>query len=408
MAIPHEFDEEVDDRAQGTVLDRRDHHRPLVRGQTNRHKTFIRSHLTWDIDKAITNWPVAVTLLHNETKNLRPSTSGYLSMITKRRFLSLACMAGLTSAMPASPRSAQSQIVRDVARMLVGFAPGGSIDVVARLLANEMKRSSPSFIVDNRPGGGGRIALQTMKGAAADGSVMILTPASMIVLHPHVYRTLGYNTLQDFQPISTVCNFPFLLTVGPRVPAAVRTLADFIAWCRANPKDATYATAAAGSMLHFTGVTLARTAGFEFVHVPYPGAGGVQDLLAGQIAAGIYPIGTMLAYVQVGSLRALAQTGPRRDALLPDVPTVRELGYPQIEATEWFGVLAPARTPAETVNRLNAVICEALTTDAVKAGLAKLSYEPASVSPRDFATLIKSDFERWGPIVRASGFALEE
>jgi tripartite-type tricarboxylate transporter receptor subunit TctC len=229
----------------------------------------------------------------------------------------------------------------------------------------------------------------------------------MVVLHPHVYRTLGYNTLRDFAPVTTVCNFPFLVTVGPRVPAAVKTFADFIAWCRANPRDASYATAAAGSMLHFTGDVLARAAGFEFVHVPYPGAGGMQDLLAGHVAASIYPMGTSLAYVQDGSLRALAITSPQRRALLPDVPTVRELGYPQLEVTEWFGVLAPAKTPADIVNSLNAAICEALRADSVKAGLAKLSYEPAGASPGVFATLIKSDFDRWGSIVRASGFTPE-
>jgi tripartite-type tricarboxylate transporter receptor subunit TctC len=192
------------------------------------------------------------------------------------------------------------------------------------------------------------------------------------------------------------------------VPAAVKTLADFIAWCRANPTEASYATAAAGSMLHFTGVMLAHAAGFDFVHVPYPGAGGVQDLLAGQVAASILPIGTTVAHVQAGSLRALATTGPQRSPLLPDVPTVREVGYPQLEATEWFGILVPAKTPAEIVNALSSSIRETLKTDTVKAGLAKLSYEPAGASPDDFAKQIKSDFDRWGPIVRASGFTPDE
>jgi Tripartite tricarboxylate transporter family receptor len=197
-------------------------------------------------------------------------------------------------------------------------------------------------------------------------------------------------------------------SIGPKVPGDVKTLADFIAWCRANPKDASYATAAAGSMLHFFGVMLGRAAGFEFMHVPYPGAGGVQDLLAGQIAASVYPIGTTLAHVQAGSLRALVTTGPRRTILLPNVPTVSEAGYSALETTEWFGVLAPAKTPAEIVNNLNSAIREVLKAEAFKAGVAKLSYETAGVSPSDFAKLIKSDFDRWGPIVRASGFTPDE
>jgi tripartite-type tricarboxylate transporter receptor subunit TctC len=307
------------------------------------------------------------------------------------------------------PQPARSQIVRNPARMLVGFTTGGSIDVVARLLVNEMKSySSSSFVVDNRPGAGGRVALDALKDSAADGSVMILTPTGTITLYPHVYKTLGYNALKDFAPVTTVCSFPYLLTVGPRVPAAVKTLADFIAWCRANPKEANYATAGAGSPLHFTGVMLARAAGFEFVHVPYPGAGGVQDLVAGQVAASVYPIGTTLAFVQAGSLRALAITGPQRSASLPDVPTVTELGYPQLEVTDGYGVLVPVKTPAEIVNSLTSAIREVLKTDAFRAGLAKLAFEPAGASPSDFAKLIKSDFDRWGPIVKASGFTPEE
>jgi tripartite-type tricarboxylate transporter receptor subunit TctC len=292
--------------------------------------------------------------------------------------------------------------------MLVGFTPGSASDVVARLLVNEMKGYASSVIVDNRTGGGGRVALDALKGGPADGSVMVLTPASMIVLYPHVYKALGYDALKDFTPVTTICNFPLLLTVGPKVPREVKTLADFIAWCRVNPREASYATAAAGSMLHFTGAMLARVAGFEFVHVPYPGVGGVQDLLASQIAASIYPIGVTIAHIQEGSLRALVTTGPKRSPLLPDVPTAREAGYPQLEATEWYGVLVSAKTPAETVSSLNSVIHEALKTDAVRSGIAKLSYEPADASPGDFARLIKSDFDKWGPIVRASGFTPDQ
>jgi tripartite-type tricarboxylate transporter receptor subunit TctC len=331
----------------------------------------------------------------------------YTSTTTKRLFLSLAGAAGLASVLPAMPQPARSQIVRNPARMLVGFTPGGSsLDAVARLVINEMKDyCSSSFIVENRPGAGGRVALEALKRSATDGSVMILTPAGAIVLYPHVDKVLGYDALKDFAPVTTVCDYPLLLTVGPRVPAAVKTLADFIAWCRANPTEASYATAGAGSMLHFTGMMLGRAAGFEFVHVPY-GAGGnfVQHVLGGQIASCIFGIGPVVAYVQAGSLRALATTGQQRSPFLPDVPTVRELGYPQLEATEWFGVLVPAKTPAEIVNSLNSAIREALKADAVKTGMAQFAYEAAPTSPSEFAKLIKSDFDRWGSVVKAFPF----
>src|SRR5260370_2651021 len=330
-------------------------------------------------------------------------------MITKRRFLSLACASGLASSMPATRQSAQSQAVSSTTRMLVGITPGGAIDIIARLLVNEIKSNGSPAIVDNRPGAGGRVAFDALKTSPADGSVLILAPASMIVLYPHVYKTLNYDALQDFIRVTRVCNFPFLRTVGPMVPTQVKTLADFVEWCRANPKRASYGTPSAGSALHFTGVMLARAAGFDFVHVPYQGGPpAAQDALAGQIAATILPIGTPLPYVQSGNLRALVTTGPQRSLLLPDVPTMREAGYPALEAVEWFGVWVPAKTPAEIVSKLNNVIREALKTDNVKTGLPKMSIDVPQPSPIQFARLIKSDFDRCEPTVRASGFTPED
>jgi tripartite-type tricarboxylate transporter receptor subunit TctC len=330
-------------------------------------------------------------------------------MITRRKFVSLTSVGGLASVFPGKPRPARAQQSNHTTtRMLVGFTPGGAIDVIARMLVEGIKNYSPSFIVDNRPGAGGRLALGALKGGPADGTAMILTPASSVAVFPHVYKTLGYDAFKDFAPVTTVCSFPFLITVGPMVPADVRTLADFVKWCRANPKQATYGTAAAGSMLHFTGVTLAKAGGFEFVHLPYGGPGGIQDLLGGRIAATIYPIGTALPHVQSGGIRALATTGPQRSPLLPDVPMVREAGYPMLEASEWFGVFVPANTPAETVNRLNGAIRSLVSTDAFKTSLAKLSVDAVGVTPEEFAQLIKSDFDRWGPIVQASGFSPED
>jgi tripartite-type tricarboxylate transporter receptor subunit TctC len=155
-------------------------------------------------------------------------------------------------------------------------------------------------------------------------------------------------------------------------------------------------------------VTFAKAGDFQFVHLPYGGPAGIQDLIGGRIAATIYPIGTALPHVQSGGIRALATTGPQRSPLLPDLPTVREAGYPTLEATEWFGVFVPANTSPQTVSRLNGAIRMAVSTDAFRAGVAKLSVDAVSLTPDDFAQLIKSDFERWGPIVQASGFSPED
>jgi tripartite-type tricarboxylate transporter receptor subunit TctC len=207
------------------------------------------------------------------------------TMITKRRFSLGLCATGLVSMVPGAWQSAQAQAGARGARIMVGFGPGASLDVAARLLTTAMKDYASPFIVENRPGASERIALEAVKSSAADGSTLLLTGSSSMAVVPHVYKKLNYDPLQDFTPVTTVCSFPFLLTVGPMVPGQVKTLADFIAWCRANPKQATYGTVGAGSLHHFIGVALSRAAGFEFVHVPYQGPAAVQDLLAGRIAA---------------------------------------------------------------------------------------------------------------------------
>jgi tripartite-type tricarboxylate transporter receptor subunit TctC len=325
-------------------------------------------------------------------------------MITKRRLMSLACTGGLAAILA----DATCSTAETVSRLLVGFGTGGAIDVIARMLVEGMKGYSPSFIVDNRAGAGGRLALGVLKGSLADGTTMILTPASNFVVFPHVYKTLGYDAFRDFAPVTTVCSFPFLITVGPMVPVSVKTLSEFVKWCATNSKQATYGTAAAGSMLHFTGVALAKAGGFEFVHLPYGGPGGIQDLIGGRIAATIYPIGTALPHVQSGAIRALATTGAERSVLLPDVPTVRESGYPVLEANEWFGVFVPANTPAVTVHRLNEAIRAVVNADAFKAALARLAIDPLADAPQEFAHMIKSDFDRWAPVVQASGFTPDD
>lgn len=343
----------------------------------------------------------------SELEALNRDSKQGASMITKRHFSLGLCATGLTSMVPGAWQSAQAQAGVRGARIIVGFGPGGALDVTARLLTTAMKDYASPFIVENRPGASERIALEAVKSSAADGSTLLLTGSSSMAVVPHVYKKLNFDPLQDFIPVTTVCGFPFLLTVGPMVPGQVKTLADFIVWCRANPKQATYGTVGAGSLHHFIGVALSRTAGFEFAHVPYQGLAAVQDLLAGRIAATIFPPGVSLPYVKSGELRALLTTGTQRSASLPDVPTARELGYSVVEEDDWFGIFVPAKTPMETVKTLNTAIRAALNSDDVKAGLAKLSLAPTGDSPEQFTRLVKSEFDRWGPIVEASGFRAE-
>jgi tripartite-type tricarboxylate transporter receptor subunit TctC len=331
--------------------------------------------------------------------------AGRLDMVTRRRFITTSA-AGVASF--ALPRRAQSEIVGKLTRVIVGFAPGGSSDVVARLIVDRMKGYASTIVVDNRPGAGGRIALEIVKASPADGSVMVLSPASMMVLYPHLHKPLGYDPEQDFIAVSTVCAFPFVISVGPMVPREVKTLDGFIRWCKANPKLASYGTSGAGSMLHFAGMMLARAASFEFTHVPYKGASpALQDLLGGQVASTVGVLGIALPHIQSGHLRALATSGTTRTAFLPDVPTLKEAGYPGLEITEWQGIFLPAKTPPQIVDGLNRSVRMALETNEVKEGLNKLSFEIGGTSLEEFARLVKADIGRWAPIVKESGFTPE-
>jgi tripartite-type tricarboxylate transporter receptor subunit TctC len=326
-------------------------------------------------------------------------------MLSRRRFVAVAAVAGASIT---APRRAHSQVVGKLTRMIVGFAPGGSSDVTARLLVEQMRGYASTIIIDNRPGAGGRIAVETAKAGAPDGSVLLLSPASMIVLYPHLYKPLGYDPVQDLIAVTTVCAFPFVLSVGPLVPRDVRTLADFIQWCKANPKLASYGTSGAGSMLHFAGMMLARAANFDFTHVPYKGASpALQDLLGGQVASTVGVLGIALPHIQAGILRALAMTGATRSSFLPDVPTLTEAGFSGLEITEWQGLFVPARTPPAVVHALNRSVRDALDTAEVKAGLIKLSFEAGGTSPEQFADIVRADIARWEPIVKASGFTPE-
>ncbi len=325
-------------------------------------------------------------------------------MSPNRRRLLLGSAGGIASyALGLSPSPAQP--LHATARILVGFPAGGPTDVIARLVAEQMKGFASSTIVENRAGAGGRVVMDVVKNSVADGSVMVLTPAVAMCLYPHVYKSLSYNPQQDFAPVTTTNITSMLFVVGPMVPSSVKTLADFIAWCKANPKQSSYGSPGAGSPLHFLGVMLSRAANFEYLHVPFQGtAPSIQSLLGGQIASCISPIGPFIPHVRAGTMRALAMTGAQRSPLLPDVPTIAEAGYPALEYAEWFGIFVPARTPSATVERLSSVLRAAMQTKEFQAGLANQSVDAGGLTPAEFARQMKADFERWGPIVKASGF----
>lgn len=295
-------------------------------------------------------------------------------------------------------------------KIVVGFPPGGSADTIARALAQELHGLAPAVIVDNKPGAGGRVAMEAVKNADADGSTVVLTPASMVALYPHLYKRLSYNPQTDFAPVAKVAAAPFVIAVGPAVPASVKSLADLVNWAKSNPGQAAYGSSGAGSMPHFTGVSLGKAMKMEWLHVPYRGAApAMTDLIGGQVAANVSVMSNALPQIQGGRVRALAISSPQRSPELPQVPTLAELGYGEATALEWFGMFAPAKTPPSIVAALNKAIAEAALTKTFQDAMAKGAFQTVPVeSPSSFATVVKDDINRWGPIVKDAGFTPED
>lgn len=294
--------------------------------------------------------------------------------------------------------------------IISGFPAGGMGDFVARPLAERLRgKYAPAVLVESRVGAGGRIAVEYVKRAAPDGLTILQIPSSPMVLYPNTYKKLNYDTLADFIPVTTTVNYGFSITAGPGLPAEVKTLADYLAWAKSNAKQANYGIPAAGSALHFVGMMLAKASGVELTPVAYRGGAPLlQDVMGGQIPISINVIGEVAPHIRSGKLRSLAVTSGQRSLFLPDVPTLVELGYKDIAVQEWLGWFVPAKTPLDTVAKLNALVREGLQApDAVEA-LAKNSLQPITQSPEDFAKLVRADLARWAPIVKASGFTAED
>jgi len=327
-------------------------------------------------------------------------------MLTRRHLLA-ASAAGLVAAGPSV--RALAQAIKKPVHIIVGFPAGGGTDVIARILADRLRGPYASTVlVENKPGAAARIAVESVKNAEADGSVMLFTPDFPITLYPSSFRSLNYDPLRDFTPVAPAAKSMLTYNVGPAVPDSVKTLADFVQWCKANPGKATFATTAAGGTPHFVGMMLANAAGVPITPVHYRGgAPALQDLLGGHVPAGVNPISESLPHARSGTLRMLAVTGSRRSPFLPDVPTMREQGY-DVVIDSWLGVFVPARTPEDAVNALSAAIGEASRSAQMVENLAKVGNEPAFQTPREFAATVKADIERWSPVVKASGFVAED
>ncbi len=314
-----------------------------------------------------------------------------------------ATWAALTLAGSAGSARAQGQPRRAV----VGFPAGGSVDLVARLIEEQWRRRDMPFIVDNRVGAGGRLAAENVKASPADGQSVLLTPASMLAIYPHTFKTLRYTPSVDFLPVSRVVNYEFALAVGPGAGGA-STLQEFIAWARQNPTKGAFASPAAGSAPHFLGAMFAEAAKVTLLHVPYRGtAPAIPDVIGGTVPSLFSVFGDLMPHHKAGKMRIVAMTGAKRSELLPDVPTFAELGFPSITFTEWYGIFVPAGTPANRIAELQRATADALQVGSVVSRLTELAFQPAPSTPDELRRLLASDHNFWGEYVRKTGFVAE-
>lgn len=331
-------------------------------------------------------------------------------MQDRRNFVkSLSATATLAALGPLAAR-AQGGLPIEQVRILYGFPAGSAGDSVARRVGEKIGGSSYTRnmgVVENKPGAGSRIALEALKMAPGDGSVIALAPVSTMSVYPHIYSKLNYQA-RDFEPISIGAIMHHGLAVGPMVPAEVRTLKDFLAWVKANPDQASYGSPGAGTLPHLIGALLSLRSGIKLSHVPYRGtAPAVSDLVGGQIAAVMSPSGDYLSYYKAGKLRVLATSGPQRNPYLPQVATFAEQGFADLTTEEWFGFYANARTPAEVRARANAAIVNALRSESVKESLGVVGLIATSSTPEEMARSQQSEYERWGPLVKQIGFTAD-
>ena len=324
-----------------------------------------------------------------------------------RRTLMRTAAAGMASAGLGRFSTAAAQTAKNV-RIIVGFPAGGSTDVLARILSEKLKDGyASSSIVENRTGAATRIAIEYVKNAEADGSVMLFTPDFPMTVYPFSFRSLNYDPVKDFTAVAPAAKSALAFSVGPAVPAEIKTLSDFVAWAKANPDKATYATTAAGGTPHFTGLMLSQESKVPMTPVHYKGgAPALQDLIGGHVSSSINPVGETLPFAKAGSVRVLAVTSPKRSVFLPDVPTMKESGY-NVVIEAWLGVMVPSKTSADIVAKLNQAVKQTFSAPDVVEKLAVLGNEPAYQTPAEFAATLRADLERWAPIVKASGFVAD-
>ena len=291
-------------------------------------------------------------------------------------------------------------------RMVVPFPPGGSADILGRSVGQKLgERLGQPVVIDNRPGAGAAIGAKAVAEAPADGYTLLLGTVSSHAMSPAT-NTVGYDPVKDFTPIAEIASIPFVVLVHPGVP--VKNIAELVALAKSKPGQVTYASAGSGTSNHLAGELLGMAAGIKMLHVPYKGsAPALNDLLGGQVNAMFDLQLTAMPQIKSGKVRALAMTGAKRSALLPELPTVREAGVPGYEVTAWFGFFGPAGVPKPIVDRLNAELNAIMKLPDIRAKFAELGVETESGSAEEFAGFVRGEAGKWAAVIKAAGIVAQ-
>ena len=323
--------------------------------------------------------------------------AGFLAILT------LALSFGLGQIPPAQ--------AQEPLKIVIGFPAGSGLDILTRLIAEQVRIDTGTpVIVDNRPGGGGRIAAEQVAKAEPDGKTILSAPIVTTAFMPFVYKKLNFDPMTDLAPITRLGNFQFALATNNDVPA--KSVKDFIAWVRTNPGKVNYGSLSAGTPSHFLGVMFNRATGTDMQHIPYKGSAPVNiDLQSGQIQATFNTTVSTMELYKGSKINLLAVTGITRSPSLPNVPTFKELNLnlgPMEDAELWYGFLAPGKTPAPIIKTLNAQIVAALKNPQIREKITALDIQVVTDTPEAFAKIIADDYARWGEVIKSTGFTLDQ
>ncbi|MBL8361249.1 MAG: tripartite tricarboxylate transporter substrate binding protein [Rubrivivax sp.] len=307
----------------------------------------------------------------------------------------------------ATPTTAQDAYPSRSVRLVVPFVPGGVTDTSARVVAEYLgRRLAQQVIVDNRPGASGNIGTAQVAGAAPDGYTLLLAFDGTMVINPHVFAKVPFDTMRDFASVGRIGTATLVLAANPELPA--RTLGEVLALSKSRPGGLSYGTSGIGGTPHIAGEQLAQRSGAKLEHVPYKGGGqAIADTIGGSIPLVYTAVAGAQGHVKSGKLRAIAVSSARRNGALPDVPTFIESGFPDFVAESWVGILAPAKTPPAITARLNAELNTVLSDPALRERLATLGIEATPGTPEQFREQMRTDLANYGPIVKAAGIKLE-